>query len=579
MRYRTASLISRFLRPDTPLYVVGLVVAMLICLLTLVILWSTFFEGLPALEATYTLENYSDVILSPLTTKVALNTLILGVGTVIVASFFGFPLAWLVHRTNVPFKSLFVTLMFLSTLIPSFLRAMGWIMLLSPKVGIINQLLRLFIHIESGPLSPYNIPFMSFIQGIALTPVLFFMLAGSFSAIDPSFEESAEISGASKFQSIKSIAFPLVKPALVAGLIYIFMTGVSMFEVPALLGAPFRIHVFSTLMYESMHPPEGTVSFGIAGVYGMLLLIPTTIALYLYQRMIKLSYRYATVTGKGYRPKLTDLGQWRYAGAGFIILYYLLGLLIPFLVIVWVSFTPYIQLPSMAALGTLNLAGYQGAIRMLGEHGIVPNTIQLMVLVGIFGALIGLIISWIVLRTTLPGRYTLDTISMVPHAVPAIGFAFSIAFVALLLVKSIPIYGSLSSIILADILLVLPFTTRTINASIIQIHRDLEDAVQICGGSRVTALRTVIMPLVIPAIFYSFMFGLLFAYRDVTVALFLQTTRNTVMSTAIWTMWSAGQSAEAAALGVIMIVVMSIVVIVILRAFPQILREAEHRGL
>ncbi len=573
MRNRIVSLILPFFRPELPLFVVGLMAAAVICLLIVVILWSTFLEGVPSFGTALTLNNYSDVLGYPITGQAVLNSLLLGIGTVMVSCFFALPAAWLLHRTNVPMKKFLVTLMFLHVLLPSFLTVMGWIMLLSPGIGLINRFIRIFIPFETGPLSCYNLPFMAFVQGLSLTPVLFFMLAGAFMAIDPSFEESAEVSGASIVQALQRISFRLVMPALVAGAIYIFMTAVSMFEVAALLGPPNRISVLSTLMYTALNPSQDIPNFGVAGVYGVLLLIPTLVVLHYYQKMLKLSHRYATVTGKGYRPKLTDLGRWRWGGAGFLLFFFVIDLFIPFLAVFWTSFLPRIQLPSLEALGTVSLAGYEAAILIISRSGVVTNTLQVMLVTGLATVAISLVISWIVLRTRLPLRYSLDTISMVPHAVPAIAIALSVAFVSLLFVKVIPLYGSVMAIAFAEVVCRIPFGTRTITTSLIQIHRDLDDSVYMCGGSSFTAIRRVIMPLITPALFYSFLWSMLLAYRDVTIPLFLSSPRNKIISTALWQQWQNGKTAEAAAIGVMMVVGMGLILFILIMAFPKLFGE------
>ncbi len=300
-----------------------------------------------------------------------------------------------------------------------------------------------------------------------------------------------------------------------------------------------------------------------------MLLIPTVIALFYYQKMLKRSHRYATVTGKGYQPKLIDLGRWKWGAVGFLSLYHLLGLFFPFLALLWTSVVPYMQLPTMAALETVNFSAYRLAILTLWDGEVLANTIIVVLSVGAMSMLMGLIISWIVLRTRLPGRYALDTISMVPHAVPAVAFALSIAFIGLLLGRVVPLYGSLFAIILADVMRRIPFATRTIHGSLIQIHPELEEAVLTSGGSRVVAIRTVLAPLIIPSLFYNFMWAALHAYSEVTVALFLQSPRSMVAATAIWAAWQNGESATASALGIIMIVGLSIILLVLLKRFPQ----------
>jgi iron(III) transport system permease protein len=542
----------------------------MIVFLAFIILWSTFQEGLPGFKANFTLEHYNDVLFASITKQAALNTILVGFLTVLISCFFAIPMGWLIHRTNVPLKRFFLTLMFLHVLLPSFLRTMGWIMLASSKVGILNQFLRTFIPVESGPLDVYNIPAISLIQGLSLTPTLFFMVAGAFVAIDPAFEESAQISGASLFHRLKRIALPLVLPAVVAGAIYIFMTAVSMFEVAELLGTPDNIWVFSTVMYGAVNPLSGLPNYGIAGVYGVLLLIPSAVALLFYQRMLKRSHRFATVTGKGYKPNLTILGKAKWIGFGFIMFYFSMDLFLPFLTVLWTSLLPYLQMPSMAALGTITSSGYTNAFRVLVEGNVLLNTVKLVFFVSIGTVVASLIFSWIVLRTRFPGRYALDTITMVPHAIPGIAFAFSVAYLALIITPTVPLYGSLAAIILADAVRRIPFATRTIHASLIQIHRELEEAALISGGSRITAIRRVIIPLITPALFYSFVWSALHAYRELTIALFLLHPGNMVISVAIWQRWQAVDHGAAAALGVIMVMGMGIILYLLVHFFPQL---------
>ncbi len=561
-------------KPELPIYIIVILAAAMISILIAVIIWATFFEGMPSLESKFTLDNYINVFLSPITPKAAQNTLILGLGTVLVAVFFALPATWLLHRTDIPLKKFFLTLMLLHILLPGFIKVMGWVMLISPNIGLINQFIRVFIPLESGPLSPYNIPFMALLQGLTLTPSIFFILSGAFLAMDPSLEESSAVCGSSGFKTLRHITLPLVMPALVAGSIYVFMTAVSMFEIAALLGSPYQIQVFSTLMYSSIQAEHTLPRYGIAGVYGVIMLIPMLLILSYYQKMIKLSHHYATVTGKGYRPKLTQLGKWTWVAVCFLGFYYLIDLFLPFLAVLWSSFLSHIQLPSLAALGQLTLAGYNSALRLLVQGGILVNTLQLVLATGMMSVVISLFFSWIVMRTRFPGRFVLDSISMLPLAVPGIALAFSVLIVSLLLVKAVPfLYGSVAVIAISETMRRIPFNTRTISTSLLQIHQELEEAAQICGGSRVTTINSILIPLIRPAIFYSFMMAVLHAYREVTLALFLQGPRNIVISTAIWQMWRSNDTSTATATAVIMVVAMGIIVYILLRAYPELSGE------
>lgn len=568
--------IQRILKPETPLYLIGLFVAAVIIMLVAVIFWSIFQEGLPSVKTlfSFSLSNFRKVFSSPILFSAGFNTLLLGVGATIVALVVAVPLTWMVHRTNVPFKQAFITLMFLNVLLPGFIKIMGWIILLGPEVGIVNQVIRaIFPGITSGPFSTYNIPFMIFLEGISAVPVFFLMIGGAFASIDPSLEEAAETSGMNKFQVLKKISLPMLRPAIVTGAIFIFVMAVSTYELPALLGTPSQLYFFSTLMFEAIQPSAGMPQFGVAGVYAVIMLIPILGGFYYYHRMVKVGHRYTTVTGKGYRPKITDLGRWRWMGLAFVIFFFAINLFLPFLAVVWTSLLPVIQMPSISALGSINLSAYAKAVETLIAQKAIANTLILIFSVGLVGMFIGLVMSWISHRTKLPGRFLLDGIAMIPHAIPSLAIAFAVAFLSLLFVKFLPLYGSLLAIVIANLVKTTPFTTRAISASIIQIHPELEEAVQTSGASKVIALRKIIMPLITPTLMYCFIWTLLQSYREVTMPLFLISPDNMVLSTIIWTQWYGASNFDvASATSVIMIGVMSIFVLIFMWLFPQMQR-------
>lgn len=564
---------ARFLKPETPIYGLAIAAATVVLGLLAIVLWSTFQKGLPGVESHFSFSNYKDVLLEPFTFDVARNTLVLGAGATTLNLLWSLPMAWLINRTNIPFKNLFLTLMFLPIMIPGFLKAMGWIMLLSPRMGLVNQTVRNFIPVEEGPFNIYSMPGLMFIEGLGLTTMMFFMISAAFQSVDPAFEEAAETTGASRFRIFCRVTLPLVMPAIVASYIYNFMTQIAVFDTPALLGRPGGIYVFSTTMYYLLHPDAGFPNYGAAGVYGLLVLIPTMIALLYYQRMLRLGHRYATVTGKGYKMKLTDLGRFKWVGVAFIGFFLTLDFVLPLLSLAWASFLPHLQLPSMAALGTLSLEGYRSATTVLFQGKVIANTAVVIGSSVLVGLLISIAISWVVLRTRFPGRMALDTVAMVPHAVPGITFAFAIAYIGLVVARFIPFYGSLAALILAYTVGFISFGTRAINGALIQIHKELEEAVLTCGSSKIVAIRKVLLPLLTPVFFYVAVWKGLLAFREVTKALFLQSPRNVVMSTLIWQVWQNADSRTAAALGMLMVVAVGSVIGAILARFPQIMRR------
>jgi iron(III) transport system permease protein len=534
------------------LYGVAVALSIVIVGLLLVVVWSSFVAQ-PRLGAALTLANYAEVFRSTLTYPGIVNSLLIGIGTVALNLVFALPAAYLIHRTDLPWTRVFTILMLIGVIIPGFLRAIGWILLLSPQIGMINQLLRVFIPVETGPLSIYNLGGIVFLQGLVLTPLMFFAVAAAMQAMNPDLEDAAAMSGAGHFQVLRRVTLPLMMPAVLAAVIYNFMTAVAIFEIPALIGGPGRVVTLATLMYTSIQADVGQPRYGMAGVYGLLLVLPTLVALYLYQRMLQRGDRYAIITGKGYRPRIVALRAWKPLAVAFLLGYFTLSLFLPFVVLVWTSLLPYIQVPSPAAVAALNVNAYRAVLQALDARVLV-NTVVLVVAVGLLVAGLSLVTSWVVVRTRYPGRRVLDTIAMLPHATPGIGIAFAVAFVALAFASTIPLYGSVAAIVLAHTVAFVSFGTRTANSALLQVHRELEEAAHTAGASALVALRHIILPLVAPAIIYTTLWVGLLSLREVSMALFLQRPQNTVLATQIWNYWMSTKPAEAAALGTLLVV-------------------------
>ena len=299
-----------------------------------------------------------------------------------------------------------------------------------------------------------------------------------------------------------------------------------------------------------------------------MLLVPTLIGLYFCHRLLRRSYRYAVVSGKGYRGKLSDLGRWKWVAVGFIAFFFSLNLFLPLLVLLWISTIPFIQVPSAKAISSMSLDAYSQVLGLL-SGGALVNTVILMMTVAVGVLLFSTILSWMVLRTRMRGRFVIDTIAMLPHATPSLAFAFAIGFVALSSARVLPIYGTLWMIILAHMVAYISYGTRALNGALVQIHPELEDAIHMSGGNRLTVLRKVILPLLSPALFYTGIWVALLSYREVTMALFLQSPQNVVISTTIWNLWAANQPTEAAALGVMTFGAVAIMVPLLFRATSQ----------
>ena len=176
-------------------------------------------------------------------------------------------------RTDIPFKKTIYVLLTIGILIPVFLRTIAWILLLSPRIGLVNKWLQELFALSEPPFNLYSLTGMAFVQGISFVPGAFFMLAAAYRSMDPSLEEAAYTSGVGKLRTFLKINIPITWPAIAGVMVYLFMTAIAVFEVPAIIGLPARIHVLSSLIFTSTTPSTGLPDYGMAGAYGAIMLI------------------------------------------------------------------------------------------------------------------------------------------------------------------------------------------------------------------------------------------------------------------------------------------------------------------
>ena len=187
-----------------------------------------------------------------------------------------------------------------------------------------------------------------------------------------------------------------------------------------------------------------------AGVYGVLLALPSFAALYFYLRILARSERYRVITGKAYRPREFDLGKYRWAASAFVVVYLLLAAVLPICVLVWSSLLPILQLPSLEALGKISLRNYRGLLESIGGLAVIRNTAVVVVTVALLVCFNSFMISWVVVRSRARFRKWVDVLAMLPHAIPGLAFAFALAMIGILAsvyFPALPLSGTLAVIV------------------------------------------------------------------------------------------------------------------------------------
>ena len=541
------------------LFLLGIaaIAAVAILGLLVMIVGMSLGEGVPGQSSSYTLDNYYTLFTDPYNYRVMLTTLGFAAVTICVSVPLGFIFAWLVERTDLPYKAVAMSLLSMGILFPTFLKAMGWVFLLHPRIGVINITLIEIFGLERGPLNIATLPGIGFVQGLTLAPLAYVMTSAALRGMNPALVEASNIHGVGKLRTLLRIELPLVWPALFSAIIWMFTIAIAAFDVPAVIGMANNIFTFSTAVYFMVNPSEGLPRYGLSGAYGTAMILVSLLLMIPYFKALNQSHRYQIISGKSYRTSPIELGRWRYLGWGILGTYFLLAFVLPLLAIFWVSLLPYAQAPSREALSLVSFSRYAS---ITGDRALLEaagNTLLLMVAVPTLIVAVSAAISWIVTRSRLPGRLVLDAIAFLPHPVPNLLFALAVAYVSLLVSHVVPVYGTLYVLAVVYVVCWTSFGTRVLNNNMIQVHKELEEAAQVGGVSTFRILWKVILPLIRPGFVYAWIWTSLSSYRELTMAVLLASPKNQVLSTYIWGQWSGGGLGEAAAIATVMLLVMS----------------------
>jgi len=521
------------------------------------LLWQTFFTPQTASKAAqFTLDNYAAAYGSSETVRLFWNSVKFAVGASLFSFSLGTALAWMNERTNTPFKTLFFALSVIPLVIPGILFTIAWILLGSPKIGILNLALQEWFGLEKPLFNVYSLWGMIWVDGLHYSPMAFLLMTAAFRAMDPSLEESATMSGANLFQVARKVTLKLVWPAILATLLVLFVRAVESFEVPALLGLPVGIHVFTSAIYQAVHRYPSQI--GLASAYGTTLLVITSIGVYFVSRLSSRGSRYATMTGKGFRPRRIDLGPWRWVAAAVFVAYALMIVVLPFSVLLWSSFQKFYSVPSWQALNNLTLDPYRFIFSYPGLMRTVGNTLLLSFGSATFIMLVTSVICWITVKTRLPGRWLLDNVASMPMVFP--GLVLGLAIMIFYLNFDIGIYGTMWIMFIAYVTRFLPYGLRYNTASMLQIHKELEESAAMSGASWGTTFVRVILPLLKPGLVAGWIYVMIVSVRELSSSILLYSPGTEVLSITIWELWENGQYVELSALGVLFILALFVLV-------------------
>jgi iron(III) transport system permease protein len=501
----------------------------------------------------YGFDNFNGVFQYP---QILLNTLTVSVAATVMALAFGFVMAWILTRTNVPGRRLFEQLMAVPYYLTPLLGALAWSLLGSPESGFINQIWRALG--GDSHLIDINTAYgIAWVMALFEGSVAFVMIAAVMKSMDPALEEASQIMGASRIRTMLRITLPLVVPGVLGAAIFVFAEMLGSFAAALVLGLPSRYYVITTAIYQlvQQYPPK----IQIAAAMGVSLFAVMFFMLFLYRRIV-MAGSYVTITGKAFRPRVADIGPLRYVLLGVCLLYLFVAVGLPLVTLLYASLQKIAV--AFPAAGNWTLENFRVAVTMNAVRSALANSLLLGFGTATIGVVLMGLLAWLIYRSRLPGSGLIEYIVMFPQAVPRLVFAFGLMWAWVIF--PIPIYGTLWLLLIAYLTVFLPLGVRTIAGVMLQIDKSLEECAQMCGAPWAFRVRTVTIPLLVPGLVAAWLLLFIASMRELGASILLMGPHSKVITPSIVESWFGTSSELTAALALIQTLVVALAMIVLI---------------
>jgi iron(III) transport system permease protein len=512
--------------------VVSLIVGIAVILPLITLIFSSFFVlDDMGFDTEPGLENYRILFTDRIIRKAFFNTMMISTGTTILATFLGVSLAWINARTNCPWREKLEPFNLIPFFLSPFVGAIAWHNLAAPKVGLLNNLARDVFGIKGHILNVDNIYGVIWVTGIFFAPLVYLFVIGSLRRMDPSLEDSARTTGAGLFITTMKITLPLITPAILSGAIIVFVTSAGEFGVPFKLGAPYGVETMTTQIFTKAVGDDANHYLGAA--ISMVLGFITALFIWIQRRIIA-PREYTTVTGKGFRPNVIDLGYLKWAALSFNLLYILVAVILPLVCLIIVSLHPVWQGKIIPA--DLTIINYEKAVFWWSPKAIesatngIGNSLFLALVGSTIAMVLAIIVSYMIHRTKGMGSKILDFLCVVPIGFPGIILAMGV----LVTYIKTPIYATLWILLLGYITRFFPYGQRNISSIMLAISEELDQSSRMAGASWMTTLRRITIPLLKPGIFAGWILLFVIFLRELSISIILYTIGTETLSVGVY---------------------------------------------
>ena len=555
-------LLRRPPRP-TPFGVLAAVVMLALAALAVVPLVRVI-SGLFVVDGRLTLQPIADTLGTDDLGGLIASTFGVVVPSSVIALVLGSGLAWLNERTDARMGFVTDALPLLPFLLPPVAGAVGWVLLLSPRAGLLNAWIRdalgvVGITLTEGPFDIHTWYGLVAIYVVYQVPFAFLLVSAGLRNLDPSLEEQSRMSGAGLARTFRRITLPALAPSMGAAVLLIAWTGLGIYSLPAIVGTPARIEVLSVRIVRLLtftFPPETSTAVGLS-VFVVLVLG----SIYWLQARILKRGRHAHVGGKGNRARRIELGPWRPLARAFMIGYVLVAAVLPIVALLLVSLNGFWT--ADIDWGSLSADAFRSTLL---EDRTTRRALSNSLLLGVVGGTVGMVAAAVVAlrvaRARGPAARLIDSAIKLPAAISHVVVA-----VGILLVFTGPPFdlgGTLALLLLGYLALYMPQGSVAADAAAGQVGRELSEASAISGAGRGRTFRRVELPLMMPGLVAGWAMLFIRMVGDLTASALLAGTRNPVVGFRLLEVFSNGSYAGLAALSTALVLITTTVLVAVL---------------
>jgi iron(III) transport system permease protein len=515
----------------------------------------------PGEPIVYSMDGWYQAFSTPGIVMAMINTFRLAITRQAISLLIGAFFAWLIARTDIPMKGTLEFLFWLSFFLPALPETMGWILLLDPKYGLLNQGLIGLGAIKEPLFNIYSFWGIVWAHLGGTVSIKVMLLAPAFRNLDAALEEASRICGAGGWHTFFYIVVPVMMPAILVTTILGIIRSLEAFEVELLLGTPIGLQVYSTKIHElvTWEPPQFAPAMALSTVFLGLLLVMVVL-----QRRFIAKRVYATVTGRGFTTRRTQLGRWRYLALVLVLSFALIITVIPTTLLLTGTFMKLFGFFNIAEPWTLD--NWRQTLQDPVLLRSIRNTLAIGLGSGMIGVLFYSMIAYVVVRTSYRARWALDFLSWLPWSIPGILLGVALLWFFLQTRIFLPIYGTIYILMIAMVIKSMPFGTQLTKSVLLQLGKDLEEASEVCGASWWNTYRRVILPLIFPALVTVGLVGFISAARDISTVVLLGSGRSRTLSLLMLD-FAAGAEFEKATVVAVLVVLLVVAAALLARIF------------